>query len=60
MELSLDTLESVLGLREVEQMEDDSLVWSQELATGNSEDGGVGNVTSGTCNNDSLGLRVCR
>jgi len=55
VELSLDTLEDLFLEGEIEEVEDDSLVLAQEFATGNSVDDRVGNLSSGTGDEDSLG-----
>jgi len=46
VELSLDTLEDLFLEGEIEQVEDDALVFTQEFATGNSVDNRVSNLSS--------------
>jgi len=58
VQLSLDTLEDLLLELEVEQVENDSLVLAKELATGDSEEDGVGNLAGGAGDEDALGLVV--
>jgi len=60
VELRLDTLEGVLSVGEIEQVEDDSLVGSEEGTTGDSEQDRVGDLASGARNKDAFGLVVKR
>lgn len=55
VELSLDTLEDLFLEGEIEEMEDDSLVLSEEFATGNSVDDRVSDLSSSSGDEDSLG-----
>lgn len=55
VELGLDTLEDLFLEGEVEEVENDSLVFAEELATGNSVDDGVGDLSGGSGDEDSLG-----
>jgi hypothetical protein len=54
VELSHDSSEGLGGEWEIDQVEDDSLVLSKELSGGDSEQDGVGDVTSGTGHSNSL------
>mmetsp|Transcript_11023 Transcript_11023/g.18425 ORF Transcript_11023/g.18425 Transcript_11023/m.18425 type:complete len:351 (-) Transcript_11023:26-1078(-) len=58
VELSPDSGESLLGEGEVDEVEDDSLLLSEELARSQSEEDGVGDVSGGSGDGDSLGRRV--
>lgn len=55
VELHGDSSESVLGLREVEQVEDDGLVSSKHLSGSDSEEEGVRDLTGGSSDGDSDG-----
>jgi len=58
VEFGLDTLKDLLLHGEIEQVEDDSLVLSEEFTGGDSENDGVGNLSSGSRDEDSLGCSV--
>jgi len=45
VEFSLDTLEDLFLEGEIEQVEDNALVFSQEFTTGNSVNNGVSNLS---------------
>ena len=50
-----NTVEGTSGGGDIEQLEDDGLVLAQHVTVGNSEDGGITNVTSSTSDSDSDG-----
>jgi len=58
MKLSLDTLEDLLLEGEIEKVEDDTLVLSEEFTRGDSVDDRVGDLASSTGNEDAHGLVV--
>jgi len=56
LEFHGDTLEGTSGSGDIEQLEDDGLVLAQHVTVGNSEDGGITDVTSSTSDSDSDGV----
>ena len=51
-----DTIKGSSGSWDIEQLDDDWLVLAEEITVGNSEDGGVTDVTSSTSDSDSNGV----
>jgi len=58
LEFHGNTIEGTSGGGDIEQLEDDGLVLAQHVTVGNSEDGGITDVTSSTSDSDSDGVFV--
>jgi len=58
MQFSLNTLEDFFHVWEIKQVQDDPLIFAQELTTGNSEKNGVSDLSSCSSDDHTLGLAV--